>query len=304
MKKFLFLGIAATAMFASCTNDEMVEMNPQSAIGFETFVDKSTRATDILASTLDEFKVWAYQGTTAILSDEQVTKSGSDWEYTKTAYWVKEQTYNFHAIAPVDCETGDSYTYNGTSAAPSIQFTNGVGLTDLIYAGASRTCDNPSTETAVALSFGHLLSRVKFSFTESFPNDHITVAVSELKISGVVSEGTYDGTNWTIDSTPSTVDYTFTGNQSTAWNNSSSSDHLYFIPTTQNLVISFTVKAYQDGQEFASKDHTYTISQAMQAGLSYNLTADFNANSVEGDYPIVFTAVVSGWNDFSEVTIP
>ena len=45
MKKFLFLGIAATAMFASCTNDEMVEMNPQSAIGFETFVDKSTRAT-------------------------------------------------------------------------------------------------------------------------------------------------------------------------------------------------------------------------------------------------------------------
>jgi hypothetical protein len=80
---------------------------------------------------------------------------------------------------------------------------------------------------------------------------------------------------------------------------------LYFIPTTQDLAISFTVKAYQDGQEFASKNHTYTISsQAMQAGMSYNLTADFNANSVEGDYPIVFTAVVSGWNDFSEVTIP
>ena len=52
MKKFLFLGIAATAMFASCTNDEMVEMNPQSAIGFETFVDKSTRATDVQRLTL------------------------------------------------------------------------------------------------------------------------------------------------------------------------------------------------------------------------------------------------------------
>ena len=60
MKRFLFLGIAATAMFASCTNDEMVEMNPQSAIGFETFVDKSTRAaTDVTEDNLNKFKVWA-----------------------------------------------------------------------------------------------------------------------------------------------------------------------------------------------------------------------------------------------------
>ena len=39
MKKFLFLSIAATAMLASCTKDEMVEVNPQNAIGFETFVN-------------------------------------------------------------------------------------------------------------------------------------------------------------------------------------------------------------------------------------------------------------------------
>ena len=157
MKKFLFLGIAATAMLASCTNDETVEMNPQNAIGFETFVDKSTRATDILESTLGKFKVWAYQGTTAILTGEEVTKSGSDCGYTNTQYWVKDQTYNFHAIAPVICETGDSYTYNGTSAAPSIQFTNSVGLTDLIYASVSRPCTNPADEDEVEVSVSAIL---------------------------------------------------------------------------------------------------------------------------------------------------
>ena len=78
MKKFLFLGIAATAMFASCTNDEMVEMNPQSAIGFETFVDKSTRAaTDVTTDNLTAFWVygWRTKGTTTeqIFNAQEVT---------------------------------------------------------------------------------------------------------------------------------------------------------------------------------------------------------------------------------------
>ena len=63
MKKFLFL---ATAMFASCTNDEMVEMNPQSAIGFETFVDKSTRATDVTKANLTAFEVYGWRTKDAI----------------------------------------------------------------------------------------------------------------------------------------------------------------------------------------------------------------------------------------------
>lgn len=46
MKKLLFIGLAATAMLAGCSNDETVEMAQPAAIGFESFVDKSTRATE------------------------------------------------------------------------------------------------------------------------------------------------------------------------------------------------------------------------------------------------------------------
>ena len=249
MKKFLFLGIAATAMLASCTNDEMVEMNPQNAIGFETFVDKSTRATDVTKDNLDKFKVWAYQESTPILIGEQVTKSGSDWGYTNTQYWVAGKTYNFHAIAPVDCETGDSYTYDGTSAAPSIDFTNGAGLTDLIYAQVSgvKYATLSADIEKVAFNFNHLLSRVRFNFTESFANDQITVQVTDLKITGATSAGTYNGSAWTFESTPATATYSFDGAHATDWTTNAVSNHLYFIPTTQDFTISFTVKAYQAG---------------------------------------------------------
>ena len=308
MKRFLFLGIAATAMLASCTNDETVEMNPQNAIGFETFVDKSTRATDVTKDNLRAFKVWAYQGTRPILTGEEVTKPESDWGYTNTQYWVKDQTYNFHAIAPVDCVTGDSYTYNGTSAAPSIQFTNSVGLTDLIYASVSRPCTNPADEDEVELTFKHLLSRVRFNFTESFANDQITVAVSDLKISGATSEGTYNGSAWTFESTPATATYSFDGAHATAWTTNAVSNHLYFISTTQNFTISFTVTAYQAGEQFAAKSYSVqTTNQNMVAGSSYEYTLEFNANNVSEDslYPIEFTVTeVTGWDNFTNVTIP
>ena len=308
MKRFLFLGSAATAMLAICTNDETVEMNPQNAIGFETFVDKSTRATDVTKDNLRAFKVWAYQGTRPILTGEEVTKPESDWGYTNTQYWVKDQTYNFHAIAPVICETGDSYTYNGTSAAPSIQFTNSVGLTDLIYASVSRTCTNPADEDEVELTFKHLLSRVRFKFTESFPNDLITVKVTDLKITGAISAGTYNGSAWTSGSTPATATYSFDGAHATAWTTNAVSNHLYFISTTQNFTISFTVTAYQAGEQFATKSHSVQITnQNMGAGSSYEYKLEFNADNVSEDslYPIEFTVTeVTGWDNFTNVTIP
>ena len=308
MKRFLFLGIAATAMLASCTNDETVEMNPQNAIGFETFVDKSTRATDVTKDNLRAFKVWAYQGTRPILTGEEVTKPESDWGYTNTQYWVKDQTYNFHAIAPVDCVTGDSYTYNGTSAAPSIQFTNSVGLTDLIYASVLRTCTNPADEDEVELTFKHLLSRVRFKFTESFPNDLITVKVTDLKITGAISAGTYNGSAWTFESTPETATYSFDGAHATAWTTEAISNHLYFIPTTQDFTISFTVTAYQAGEQFATKSHSVQITnQNMGAGSSYEYKLEFNAGNVSEDllYPIEFTVTeVTEWDEDNWITIP
>lgn len=307
MKKFLCLGFAATAFLASCSNDDTVEVNPQNAIGFSTFVDKSTRATDVTTENLASFSVWAYQGTDAILTKETVSETitndelTSDWKYVNTQYWIAGQNYAFHAIAPVTPETGDSYTYNGNSAAPSISFTNGAGLTDLIYADASvegATAD----QGAVELTFSHLLSRVRFNFSEDFVNDDITIKVTDLMISGVASAGTYTNA-WALTQ-EQTADYSFTFDSQEAWSTSIASEHLYFIPATQDLNISFTVQAFQAGVALAeASDKTATVEGfAMTAGNSYELTATFSADNVTDEddklNPIEFTVTaVTAWGD-------
>ena len=58
MKKIFLIGLAATAMLASCSNDETVEMAQNTkAIGFSSFIDKCTRATDSVMSILGAFEV-------------------------------------------------------------------------------------------------------------------------------------------------------------------------------------------------------------------------------------------------------
>ena len=61
MKKNLFLiGFAAIGMlFASCSNDETVEVKKNTnAIQFKSFVNNSTRATDLTTTNLVDFQVW------------------------------------------------------------------------------------------------------------------------------------------------------------------------------------------------------------------------------------------------------
>lgn len=63
MKKNLFLiGLAAIGMlFASCSNDETVEVaKNQNGIQFKSFVNNSTRATDLTTANLTDFQVWGY----------------------------------------------------------------------------------------------------------------------------------------------------------------------------------------------------------------------------------------------------
>ena len=52
-KNLFFVGIAAAAMLASCSNDETMDIARNSqAIQFSSFVNKTTRATDIGKSSV------------------------------------------------------------------------------------------------------------------------------------------------------------------------------------------------------------------------------------------------------------
>ena len=314
MKKFLFLSIAATAMLASCTNDEMVEVNPQNAIGFETFVNKSTRVTDVTTTNLTAFEVYGWRGTEQIFNAQEVTANNGVCTYSPLQYWVGGYNYTFEAIAPESGNNG--VTFNAVNGASTITFVSN-SETDLIYATESKdltgTTNLTATPGAVGLEFNHLLSRVKFSFVNGFPtNSDVTLTVTNVKINdaGTTAICTPSTKTWAAATAFSDVEFASTAVANIAGMQSAETEHKYLIPADiKAYTVSFTVVMTQ-GRVSDTFNHTVTLSTnelVLVAGQSYDLTATLNYENINPDgdlFPIEFTAQVTGWGNFTEVTIP
>ena len=218
MKKFLLIGLAATAILTGCSNDDTVEMAPQKAIGFETFVGKSTRANnDIENDNISQFAVWGNywhsDSWVNIFNGTLVNGSyGNDWTYAGTQYWQgnadNDYTYYFTALAPVNATSKPTYShsFDDVTSTPNdhvtrtIKFNNSNdetatdglyganGLQDLILAykdtekGSGHTS---SLNPKVDLTFSHLLSRVKFTF------NNLCGPAWKLNITGLKISGSY-----------------------------------------------------------------------------------------------------------------
>ena len=314
MKKFLFLGIAATAMFASCTKDEMVEMNPQNAIGFETFVDKSTRVTDVTTDNLTAFWVYGWRSTEQIFNAQEVTANKGACTYSPIQYWVGGYNYTFEAIAPKSGNNG--VTFNAANGASTITFVSD-SETDLIYAKGGNdltsTTNLTATPGAVGLEFNHLLSRVKFSFVNGFPaNSDVTLTVTDVQIDNAGTTATYTTSNgtWGATTVPGAVTFASDDVENIAGMQSAETEHKYLIPADiKTYTVTFTVEMKQGGVT-DTFDHTVTLSTdelLLVAGNSYNLTATLNKDNINPDgdlFPIEFTATVTSWGAFTDVTIP
>ena len=83
MKNLFLMGMAAVSMMcASCSSDENVEMaNNKNAIEFKTFVNNSTRATDLTTASLMKFKLWGRMekedGTNKVGCSKSASKFGT-----------------------------------------------------------------------------------------------------------------------------------------------------------------------------------------------------------------------------------
>ena len=141
MKRNYVMMAMAAAMLASCAQTGLVEEiaeEPQKAIGFSTFADKTTRAISDpeLEKYHQTFGVWAYKtydGTeTPVMNHYQVTSQGTGsgtngWHYDGTdglalgqvlRYWDTRATYAFYAYAPFN---KDNVLINSATKKISIQ---------------------------------------------------------------------------------------------------------------------------------------------------------------------------------------
>ncbi len=338
MKKVIF-ALAAVVALAACSQEDVIIADKGAAIGFDTFVENSTRvAADPSYSNtnlFDNFRVYGFVEGAPLFNGTLVSSNVSgenvNWTYEGTQYWIAGANYVFYAVAPVS----NNMTNVASTAANGVSFTytNESGEEDMLYAYAAETGD-VSGNDAVEFAFSHILSKVKFTFTNGYNASNATIKVKDVVITNAHNTANvalkYDATNkvksvaWTGNNGTISAGVQF-GSAATqrvdevkvdgvlipnhTYNTQYESDYERFIIPSANAyeyVITFTVELYINGQQIdVDKDntgvqgynHTARVTFAPQAGTAYNICTTIDATNIDPDNeqePIEFTVTTIG----------
>ena len=317
MKKLFMIGLAATAMLASCSNDETVEMAQQKAIGFSNaFVNNGTRSIvdpSFTTNTLEDFAVYGFTQNGQIFKGDKVYKGGSastGWSYDVLQYWVPGNTYTFGAIAPYSIATNVSNVALPKSAKKvemAVAFTNtDANQVDLLHAAPMQIAGTDVTKTystPVHMTFNHQLSKVKFSFENAVGMGY-NVKVRNVKITDAYTNGTLTvaatGNTWgeqknnnlalnfgnVVANDAKADEAAFIANAATL----ESYNEKLMIPmdATATYTVTFTAELFQGEVSLGSFNHTTTINGVeFKLGYCYDFKATLtHENIVDPENPL------------------
>lgn len=323
MKKVLF-ALAAVVALAACSKEETIIADKGAAIGFDTFVENSTRSVDdksLNNGNLADFAVFGTvtkEDTALIFDNVEVTGEGvganANWSYASqyTQYWIAGATYNFAAVAPYD-----DYNASYANATTTFEFTND-GVTDLLYAEATQIegqdgSGNPAAPAngKVAFSFRHVLSKIKFSFENQYNASGSSIAVRNIVLTNAHQTATATlnaNTAWALDAATFEIPF---GDAETVNNDIletiaqnkelESYNARFIIPSAVNYtyVVSFDVDIVYGSTVVETYHHTANVAFAPAAGTSYDIKTIIKASNIDptkSQEPIEFTVTtVNEW---------
>lgn len=199
--KVLLMAMSAIALgTSSCSNDEVTEINKGNEIRFTVTSNKASRATATTTESITEFKVYAFNGATAVpgLSPATVSRTPgeNDWSYGTPVPWPAGNI-DFFSFSPVDI-TGLNVGSNPISLT---NYTVTDGKTDLLYA-----FNNDLTKDATAqvpINFRHALSQIIIKAKNTKVSDGVIIKVKGVKIGNVKSQASLV---WPTETTSPTLD--------------------------------------------------------------------------------------------------
>ena len=287
-------------------------------IGFNSFVENSTRATDpsLNTSNFTSFNVWGtIDGTgnaVAIYAGDLVSgKIGTNYTWTcaKTQYWINGAVYNFAGVK------------NGTVATLENELPKTItfayptdGNVDLVYARSKQYTGLATGNPLVALEFKHLLSKVKFTLENTTSNDTnvgvYTYTLTDVKITNAIVDGTYTVADTKNDDNTYNVVGAWTNNQTngaavtfesiegvTNGTYKDSDNEKLIIPMT-NAAVTYKVNIYYGGKLITTVPGTATVNE-FKPGYAYNLKLSTGLNN-----PIQFTVTSNPtWVDGGTTTL-
>ena len=208
MKK-LFVAVLAIAGLVACNNEETVLVQGPAPIAFDgSFVEtRANKAVDpsITTDNIKGFDVWGFmdEAKGQIFNREHVTGQKGSFTYANTQYWVPGHNYYFAATAPAQSENivlTTPATTDATLGLGVVEFTVTDGAEDFLYSAVgpiAAPAQGATTVDPVKFSFNHMLSKVKFTFTNGFDNDLAKIDVTNVRMV-VPSKGTIklDQADW------------------------------------------------------------------------------------------------------------
>ena len=314
----------AVAALAACTSEQTIVAPQNEAIGFDTFVDNSTRAEDITTNNIANFGVYGTVtkgGNSALIfkNTEVTGTKDSGYTYSPAQYWIAAAEYDFLAFAPY---AERQWTYTPTNAqvakTGTFSFNNETAAADqdVVYAYQTKTTENElnaSNTQAVSFTFKHILSKVAFSFTNTFTDGNTSLSVYNVKINNTAKTGTMAIANgvdaaWVGDG-DLIVPF---GDQTTAAKVLANGAelklaHHYVIPAERMYNITFSVDLYQAGVYLATYNHEINSAIDFAKNGNYVLSVKLAPESIDPKnelYPIEFTVnEVEDWRDNGSVAL-
>ena len=200
MKKFLFGTAGLLLIAASCSKNEVVEVNQDgNEIQFSVVANNATKAADIYCNNNkpSEFTVFAESsvGKTYINGDKITSPDdGNTWvNESGTRFWPNDLSLDFYAVVngEIDWNVGAA---EGTAPASIVNFevpTDVAAQKDLLYAVKTDQAktDGADKMDAVALNFRHALSQIVFNAKNT--NENLYVEVSGVSIVNVANINTF-----------------------------------------------------------------------------------------------------------------
>ena len=315
MKK-LFVGVLAIASMVACMNEETVRVQDPAAIGFEAnWVENATRANEAVdpsttTTSLEGFDVWGFMDSPAgkVFEGEDVTGSQGNFSYVNTQYWIPGHDYYFAALAPMNSANWNLNTEAANIyGAGIVDFHNVDGTEDLLYAAKMLSTKGLKAGEApengvVKLQFSHLLSKVKFTFTNGFDNENAKIDVKKVRMEvpafasiNLAVENWWDNNDWTLAEGKTTLEFGDACANTGIRVKQETANERLTIPAdaTQKYTVTFDVVFYQGAVVAYKGTKTVTIENvALEMGKAYNFKAELNASNIMADgtelLPIVF----------------
>lgn len=300
MKK-LFVSVLAIAGLVACNMEDTVLTMGPAPIEFDgSFVEtRANAAADPSTTTanIETFSVWGFMDEVSgkVFEEEKVSKNGGEWSYVNTQYWAPGHEYYFAALANYDNAVVDTEDANKLGLG-NIQFKVTDGSDDLLYSAVGPIAAPEAKATSaekVKFEFNHMLSKVKFTFTNGFTNPLATIDVKNIKMT--VPETADIDVNvadwWSTNcwkNYAGTVDVAFgDACAKTAIGVSQECDDARIILPANNNVdytVTFDVTLYQGDMVAYTGTKTVKIEGvALEIGKSYNFTAELNASNITAD---------------------